>query len=228
MATRSSPTRTRSSSSSTSPAATAPSRRSTSSSPIAKRVSLALLRRTTELGTAALVSFASFASLAALVAIACTHSPAPDEIVVGKSERPEAAGPPVQFSLDSLDSRPVSTGTVVGKPTVVAFVTTWDLSSQAQVDYLVPMSKKDGDQVNYVMVALQEAKDRELVEVFARGLGVTFPAALGDQEMIEGAGPFGSLRAVPTTVVLDRAARMVWRHVGLARPEEIREGLSGL
>ncbi len=90
------------------------------------------------------------------------------------------------------------------------------------------MSKKDGDQVNYVMVALQEAKDRELVEVFARGLGVTFPAALGDQEMIEGAGPFGSLRAVPTTVVLDRAARMVWRHVGLARPEEIREGLSGL
>jgi thiol-disulfide isomerase/thioredoxin len=188
--------------------------------PIAKRGSPALLRRTTELlGRAAVLS---------LAALGCTRSPPPGEIVVGKSERPEAAGPPVQFSLESLDSRPVSTGSVVGKPTVVAFVTTWDLSSQAQVDFLVPMSKKDGDQVNYVMVALQEAKDRELVEVFAHGLGVTFPAALGDEEMIEGRGSFGSVRAVPTTVVLDRAARMVWRHVGLARPEEIREGLSGL
>ena len=93
---------------------------------------------------------------------------------------------------------------------------------------LLEWLKKDGDQVNYVMVALQEAKDRELVEVFAHGLGVTFTAALGDEEMIEGRGSFGSVRAVPTTVVLDRAARMVWRHVGLARPEEIREGLSGL
>ena len=36
------------------------------------------------------------------------------------------------------------------------------------------------------------------------------------------------LKAVPTMVILDRAARMVWRHVGLARPEEIRKGLSGL
>jgi len=29
-------------------------------------------------------------------------------------------------------------------------------------------------------------------------------------------------------VILDRAARMVWRHVGIARPEDIRQGLSGL
>ena len=90
------------------------------------------------------------------------------------------------------------------------------------------MAKKNGEQINYVMVALQEAKDRELVEVFAQGLTVTFPVALADQEVIQGGGPFGALRAVPTTVILDRAARMVWRHVGLARPEEIREGLGGL
>jgi hypothetical protein len=33
---------------------------------------------------------------------------------------------------------------------------------------------------------------------------------------------------VPTTIILDRAARMVWRHVGIARPDEIRAGLAGL
>jgi thiol-disulfide isomerase/thioredoxin len=177
-------------------------------------------RRTTRL--------ALFALLPLLLLLGCSHAAAPDEIVVGKSERPEAASPPAQFSFEALDARPVSTGAIVGRPTVIAFVTTWDLSSQAQIDFLVPMAKKDGEQINYVMVALQEPQDRELVEVFARGLGVTFRAALADEEVIHGGGPFGPLRAVPTTVILDRAARMVWRHVGLARPEEIREGLSGL
>ncbi len=142
--------------------------------------------------------------------------------------RPEGATAPIDFKLDSLDAREVSTGTVVGRPTVVAFVTTWDLSSQAQVDYLVPMSKKDDGRVNYVLVALQGKEDRELVEVFAQHLGVTFPVAMADTDMTSGGGPFGPLRAVPTTLILDRAARMVWRHVGIARPEEIREGLQGL
>jgi hypothetical protein len=149
-------------------------------------------------------------------------------MAVGKSVRPEGASAPVQFKLDSLDDRPVSTATVAGKPTVIAFVTTWDLSSQAQIDFLVPMAKRDGPQVNYVMVALQERKEHVLVEVFAQHLGVTFPVAMADDELIAGGGSFGSLKAVPTTVILDRAARMVWRHVGIARPEEIREGLSGL
>ena len=171
-------------------------------------------------------AFALALALLAFLAGGCKH--ATDDMAIGKSVRPEGATPPIQFKLDSLDDRDVSTGSIAGKPTVISFVTTWDLSSQAQIDYLVPMAKKDGGQVNYVMVALQERQDRELVEVFAHGLGVPFPAAMADQELINGGGPFGALKAVPTTVILDRAARMVWRHVGIARPDEIREGLSGL
>jgi thiol-disulfide isomerase/thioredoxin len=117
---------------------------------------------------------------------------------------------------------------VVGKPTVLAFVTTWDLSSQAEIDYLVQMAKKDGARVNYVMVALQEAQDRELVEAFVRSLGVEFPSALAGPDIMAGGGPFDSLRAVPTTIILDRAARVVWRHIGIARPQDIRDGLTGL
>ena len=133
----------------------------------------------------------------------------------------------MQFAFDSLDVRPISTATVVGKPTVVAFVTTWDLSSQAQVDFLVPMSKRDRDAVNYLMVALQEPQDREMIQVFTSHLHVDFPVAIVEKGNVDG-GPFGEINAVPTTVILDRSARMVWRHVGLARPEEIRAGLAGL
>jgi hypothetical protein len=167
------------------------------------------------------IGFALFLTLTG-----CAH--ATDDMAVGKSVRPEGATTPIEFKLDSLDDREVSTGTITGRPTVIAFVTTWDLSSQAQIDYLVPMAKRDGSDVNYVMVALQERQDRELVEVFAHGLGVTFLGAMADQELMAGGGSFGALKAVPTTVILDRAARMVWRHVGIARPDEIREGLRGL
>lgn len=165
-------------------------------------------------------------AIAAIAIAGCKHDSG--ELVVGTSVRPEGTTAPLEFKLDSLDDRQVSTGSVVGKPTVIAFVTTWDLSSQAQIDYLVPMAKKDGAQVNYVMVALQEAQNRELVEVFAQHLGVTFPVAMADAELIAGGSSFGALKAVPTTVILNRATRMVWRHVGIARPEVIREGLRGL
>ncbi len=163
----------------------------------------------------------------AVSAVAC-HSAPSNEIVVGRTALPDGANRPVQFEYESLDARPVNSAVVLGKPTVVVFMTTWDLSSQAQIDFLVPMSKKDGASVNYVMVALQEPKDRELVVVFAQGLGVTFLAARADQEGLAAGGPFGPVQAVPTIVILDRQGRMVWRHVGLAKPEEIRDGLSGL
>jgi hypothetical protein len=144
------------------------------------------------------------------------------------STRPDNATGPVDFAFDSLDARPVTSGSMRGKPAVLAFVTTWDLSSQAQVDYLVPMAKKDGGAVRYALVALQEEKDRELVEVYRAQLKVEFPVALADKDVIAGRGPFGDVHAVPTTVILDRDGRMIWRHIGLAKPEEIRSGLSGL
>ncbi len=167
----------------------------------------------------------------ALVAapLGCVHSTdRVDGVAVGRSLKPEGATAPVQFKFDSLDSREVSTGAVLGKPTVITFVTTWDLSSQAQIDFLVPMAKRSGSSSNYLMVALQDAADRELVEVYAEHLGVTFPVAMADKDALAQLGSFGELNAVPTTVILDRAARIVWRHVGLARPEDIRAGLSGL
>ena len=145
---------------------------------------------------------------------------------IGHSVRDE--GRPVQYAFDSLDARRVSTDAFVGKPTVLAFVTTWDLSSQAQIDFLVPMSKHDGDKINYVMIALQEPKDRELVEAFRSGLHIEFPVALADTDSISGGGPFGDVHNVPTTIILDRQGRVVWRRVGLAKNDEIRSGFKGL
>jgi hypothetical protein len=134
----------------------------------------------------------------------------------------------VAFAYDSLDARPVTSAAMRGKPTILAFVTTYDLGCQAQVNYLVAMAKNDGENVNYVLVALEKREERELVEVYRTNLGVTFPVALADEPTIGGGGPLGDVHKIPTVVVLDRRGRIAWKKAGLAKSDEIRAAMRGL
>ena len=160
---------------------------------------------------------------------ACVSKPAPDP--VGLSSVPvhePTAGSVVDFEFDSLDARPVSTPATRGKVTVLAFVTTYDLGSQAQVNFLVAMAKHDGTEVNYVLVALEKKSERELVEVYKNNLGVSFPFALADEATIAGGGPFGDVHKIPSVVVLDRAGKIVFKKTGLAKSDELRAAMRGL
>jgi len=132
----------------------------------------------------------------------------------------------VDFEFDSLDDHPVSSASTRGQVTVIVFVETGSLPSQAQVDFLVAMAKNDADKVHYAVVALESRENRELVEIYRKALGITFPVALADPTTASGGGPFGDVTAVPVTVVLDRAGRIVWRVAGrVARSEEIRTAM---
>ncbi|MFO0739413.1 MAG: TlpA disulfide reductase family protein [Labilithrix sp.] len=132
------------------------------------------------------------------------------------------------FTFDSLDERPVSSESMRGKPAVIVFVTTGDIVGQAQVSYLVHMAKNDGDRVFYAMVAVHPRKEAILVETYKQTLGVDFPVALADAAVASDKGPFGEIPAVPTVVILDRFGRMVWKHTGLAKNEELRGHMHGL
>lgn len=149
--------------------------------------------------------------------------------VSGKTGAPlEPLGKETVYTFDSLDDRPVSSDAMRGKPAIIAFVTTGDLNSQAQVSYLVHMARKDGDKVSYAVVALHPRKEVVLVEAYKSTLGVEFPVALGDASSTNAAGPFGEIPAVPTTVVLDRNGRIAWKHTGLAKNDELRGHMQGL
>jgi hypothetical protein len=161
--------------------------------------------------------------------VACVTKPAPDP--VGLSSVPihePTTGTVVDFAFDSLDARPVSSPGTRGKVSVFAFVTTYDLGSQAQVNFLVAMAKHDGDKVNYVLVALEKKSERELVEVYKNNLGVTFPTALADEATIAGGGPFGDVHKIPSVVVLDRDGKIAFKKTGLAKADELRAVMHGL
>jgi hypothetical protein len=160
---------------------------------------------------------------------ACSSPPAapPETPVVGSST--VAPHPAIDFAFDSLDDRPVSSAATRGKVTVIVFVTTGSLMAQAQVDYLVAMSSRDGDKVNYLLVAVETRDNRELVDLYRKTLKVPFPVAVVDPVSAAAAGSFGDVTAVPVIVVLDRAGRTVLRtDARVAKSDEIRQAMRGL
>ena len=170
----------------------------------------------------------SAVALALLGALTACHeevTPVPEPKNEPTAGERVAPAPPPTYAFDSLDRRSVSSEAFQGKPTVMAFVTTYDMLSQGQVDFLIAMAKHDADQVNYVVVALQNGEERELVETYRDTLGITFPVALGDAATIAGKGPLGDVHQVPTTLVFDAAGHELWRKTGIARSEELRNAL---
>jgi hypothetical protein len=135
----------------------------------------------------------------------------------------------IEFSFDAVGEPPVTAEGTRGVPTVIAFITTSSLPSQAQADFLVAMSKHDGDRVHYVMVVLEAQENRELVELYKKALSIPFPVAIADAQTLAGGGAFGDVSAVPVTILLDRAGRIVSRTEGrVVKSDEMRAAMKGL
>jgi hypothetical protein len=179
----------------------------------------------------------------AMLAAACSHSKAPPTLGPGGlgvmsgdlgpvgSARSPVSPSAVEFLFSSLDDRPVSSSGLAGKPTVLAFVVTDELASQAQAGFLAAMAKNDGDKVNYALVAVEPAERRELIEsfrsFFETKFGVSLRTGMADKDLLLGAGPFGDVRKL-TVVLLDKAGKIAWQKTGIAKAEEIRAALARL
>ncbi len=159
----------------------------------------------------------------ALALLGCGEKP-PAVAPIGASPPGEGADVSVStvatYTFDSLDARPVSSDAHRGRTTVLVVVNTWNLASQAQVRYLVTMAPRDAERVHYAAVFVQPGTERELVEIYRKSLGVTFPVAMA----AEGNLPW-QVPVLPTTMVFDAEGHVRWKREGLAPSEEIREAM---
>lgn len=160
-----------------------------------------------------------FLVLASGSGISCSSPKSPE----GTTFEDRTELPP--FAFDSLDERRVSREALLGKPAVLVFLTTWDIVSQAAVGKLVKMAERDGESVRYVMVALHEPHERELVEAYVRSTKFKGAAALSDSETRAGRGPLGDVHVVPTVLVVDARGRLTAKFVGLTKTEVLREAV---
>ncbi|MDI1433080.1 TlpA family protein disulfide reductase [Polyangium sorediatum] len=168
---------------------------------------------------------ARYALLLALLAapIACSSTPSPDA-----PTQPLARGPRVFFSYETLDGGTLSTDTVAGRFSVIAFVATYDDSSHAQARFLSTLVRRHVPRINAGLVVLEPPHHKLLVESFAKVVDPPYPVAMADEATIAGAGPFQGLHHVPSLVILDPQGREVFRNFGLASADALDAALRDL
>jgi hypothetical protein len=155
---------------------------------------------------------------------ACTSQRPPPQPVFAEIPR----GSPLSFQYQLADGKGLLTSQLLrGRSTVIVFVATYDLASQAQARFLSGLMRNH-PQINAAAIVLEPPNNRPLIVAFRDALKLEYPMAIGDAALIAGEGPFGDVRGVPSTVVLDSEGRLVWRHFGLAKEEDIENVLRGI
>jgi len=143
--------------------------------------------------------------------------------------KPEAApGPPIVFSYEALSGKPLSTESVAGRLTVIGFITTYDVPSQAEVRFLMNVGRRHTPRINVAFLVLEATENKPLVEAFVSALGISEPVALADAETIAGKGPFAGLHHVPSVIILDQQGREAWSHLGIVQEGELEQALRAL
>ena len=170
-------------------------------------------------------SFRLLAMLTVSLGAACSAERPAAQPVFAETPR----GSPVHFRYELVDGKGVlGSDAFRGRPTVVAFVATYDLASQAEARFLTGVLRKHGSRIHVAMIVLEPPENRPLVLAFRDALRLQYPVAMGDDALIAGEGPFGDVHAVPSVVVIDGESRMVWKHIGLSKEDEIENALKGL
>jgi thiol-disulfide isomerase/thioredoxin len=137
----------------------------------------------------------------------------------------EPSAPAPAFSYQALDGRTVSSRSLLGRVSVIGFVTSYDVHCQAEARYLALLEKHHAPRVNVVALALEAPENQPMVEAFVASLGLTFPVAMADAPTIAGEGPFKGLHHVPGFVILDRTGREAWRHAGFLNEAALEQAV---
>jgi hypothetical protein len=156
---------------------------------------------------------------AVLVLIGCGGAAQP-----AATAAPQAHGPPLEFTFSGAGEQ-VSSGETRGRPTVILFLTTYDLASQFAARDLAHIVRSFTPRANAVAVVCEDAQYEELLPTYRQTLELPYPVVMGDIATRAGQSAFGRIDILPTLVVLDRKGREVWRHPGAAARAEVTAAL---
>ena len=137
----------------------------------------------------------------------------------------EPTGDPVRFVFETLEGKALTSESLRGRITVIAFLATYDLHSQAEARFLSSITRRHTPRLNGVGLILEAAENRPMAEAFTAAIKLPYPVALADEATIAGEGAFPGLHAVPSVVILDREGREAYRHVGLIEEAALEEAI---
>ena len=144
-----------------------------------------------------------------LLTLSLTFGCAPTEPPRAAPEASAAAPAPLpQISLQGLDRKPIRLETLAaGKVALVSFWATWCEACVAELDALNRLDER-ARRSGAMVIGVAVGETPEKAADFARAHKLVYPQLVDEQLSL--ADALGQ-RNVPTTLVLDRQGRVVWR-----------------
>ncbi len=169
-------------------------------------------------------------ALAALVAPACggVRGTSAPPVVTGPDGKPAET---VDFELADArgGGQALRLSDFRGRPVIVHYFTTWCAPCEAEfqnLNRLVDLHREKND-LAVLGVAL-DLDGRKLLPMFLEVRGLAYPVGLADERMLHGETPFGPVRAIPATFLVDADGRHVETFQGVVPFAHLQSRLDAL
>ncbi len=125
------------------------------------------------------------------------------------------------FSLNTVDGKPIKLSQFEGKIVVLNFWASWCPPCRKEIPDLVAAQNRYRDRGVEILGVAVDGDQPEKIEAFVKKSGINYTIALDNGQLFETWG--GS--AIPLTFFIDRKGRIRERFDGLITPEELNDRL---
>jgi len=132
----------------------------------------------------------------------------------------------LNYSFAGIEGEVVSTNSNLGRVTVLLFVTTFDVSSQAQAKRLEDLYRTHVPRLNAVAIVVEAPRHVELARSFRDVLDLHFPVAMTEQRTLSRHPVLSGLPSIPAWVFLDRRGNLTGSAWGARTPQELDEAVA--
>lgn len=139
---------------------------------------------------------------------------------------PPSAGEAPEFSVAALDGTVLRPEEVRGKVQVITFWATWCTACRFELPAVQRVHEEWADSGDVQVLGLSiDRAGAAVVQAHGQEKGLTFPLAMADPSLRQA---FGGVRAVPTTIVVDRSGKIRHTMVGVSGPGTLQRAVRRL
>jgi thiol-disulfide isomerase/thioredoxin len=128
------------------------------------------------------------------------------------------------WELKDLDGQVVKSSEFLGKVVILDFWATWCAPCKAEIPGFIALQKQYGDRGLVVIGVSLDDQGPVVVKRFMADFEMNYRVVLGDVALMQA---FGGT-AIPTTVIINRAGKIVARHVGFTPRETFEDEIKPL
>ncbi|WP_163869808.1 TlpA family protein disulfide reductase [Myxococcus eversor] len=147
-----------------------------------------------------------------------------------RGTRPVDAGPAFlqSLALPWVGPTPHDVRKLQGKVVLVSFFATWCFPCLAEMPTLEALQRDYGAQGLQVISVGMDLEGAKVLQPFANHYALNYPVLLASPWIIEGRSPFGPIKGLPTTVLLDRRGRAVAGWQGVEGHDDVAKAIEKL